>query len=121
MSLDTLLDRDAIVVIGSANSSNARALEKLAQEAGCSAVYRVNSVDELYRLGLGFNWGPVQGGFTQGWRYFRWQQVNTLAPGAGDGNVTQPILGQDVHADAIASVEENKVNTPVTNAWMTGK
>ena len=38
---------DAIVVIGSANSSNTRALEKLAQEAGCSAVYRVNSVDEL--------------------------------------------------------------------------
>jgi len=81
---------------------------------------QVNSVDELYRLGLGFNWGPVQGGFTQGWRYFRWKQVNTLAPGAGDGNVTQPILGQDVHADAIASTEENKVNTPVTNAWITG-
>jgi 4-hydroxy-3-methylbut-2-enyl diphosphate reductase len=38
---------DAIVVIGSANSSNTRALEKLAHEAGCSAVYRVNSVDEL--------------------------------------------------------------------------
>ena len=38
---------DAIVVIGSANSSNTRALEKLAQEAGCSSVYRVNSVDEL--------------------------------------------------------------------------
>lgn len=81
---------------------------------------QVNSVDELYRLGLGFNWGPVQGGFTQGWRYFRWQQVNTLVPGAGDGNVTRPVLGQDVHADAIASVEENKVNTPVTNAWLTG-
>ncbi len=38
---------DAIVVIGSANSSNTRALEKLAIEAGCRSVYRVNSVDEL--------------------------------------------------------------------------
>ena len=38
---------DAIVVIGSANSSNTRALEKLAIEAGCPSVHRVNSVDEL--------------------------------------------------------------------------
>ncbi len=38
---------DAIVVIGSSNSSNTRALEKLAVEAGCPRVYRVNSVEEL--------------------------------------------------------------------------
>ncbi|MBU6316936.1 MAG: 4-hydroxy-3-methylbut-2-enyl diphosphate reductase, partial [Acidobacteria bacterium] len=38
---------DAIVVIGSSNSSNTRALEKLAAEAGCPAVFRVNTVDEL--------------------------------------------------------------------------
>lgn len=38
---------DAIVVIGSANSSNTRALEKLAVEAGCPQVFRVNTVAEL--------------------------------------------------------------------------
>lgn len=38
---------DAIVVIGSANSSNTRALEKLAIEAGCERVLRVNSAAEL--------------------------------------------------------------------------
>jgi 4-hydroxy-3-methylbut-2-enyl diphosphate reductase len=38
---------DAIVVIGSANSSNTRALEKLAGEAGCERVFRVNAADEL--------------------------------------------------------------------------
>ena len=38
---------DAIVVIGSANSSNTRALERLAKEAGCGRVYRVNAADEL--------------------------------------------------------------------------
>ena len=38
---------DAIVVIGSANSSNTRALEKLAIEAGCPRVFRINSGDEL--------------------------------------------------------------------------
>ena len=38
---------DAIVVIGSANSSNTRALEKLAREEGCDRVLRVNSAAEL--------------------------------------------------------------------------
>jgi 4-hydroxy-3-methylbut-2-enyl diphosphate reductase len=38
---------DSVVVIGSANSSNTRALERLARESGARAVYRVNGPDEL--------------------------------------------------------------------------
>jgi 4-hydroxy-3-methylbut-2-en-1-yl diphosphate reductase len=38
---------DAVVVIGSANSSNTRALAKLALESGCARVYRVNGPDEV--------------------------------------------------------------------------
>jgi 4-hydroxy-3-methylbut-2-enyl diphosphate reductase len=38
---------DSIVVIGSANSSNTVALEKLARHEGCEQVYRVNSATEL--------------------------------------------------------------------------
>ncbi len=38
---------DAFVVIGSANSSNTNALAKLATEAGCDRVFRVNGPDEL--------------------------------------------------------------------------
>jgi 4-hydroxy-3-methylbut-2-enyl diphosphate reductase len=38
---------DVIVVIGSANSSNTRALEKLAVQAGAPRVYRVNHAAEL--------------------------------------------------------------------------
>jgi 4-hydroxy-3-methylbut-2-enyl diphosphate reductase len=38
---------DAVVVIGSANSSNTRALEKLAHAAGARRVFRVNHADEL--------------------------------------------------------------------------
>ena len=38
---------DAVVVIGSANSSNTRALEKLARTAGAPRVYRINAADEL--------------------------------------------------------------------------
>jgi 4-hydroxy-3-methylbut-2-enyl diphosphate reductase len=40
---------DAVVVIGSANSSNTRALEKLAHESGCARVFRVNAADEVPR------------------------------------------------------------------------
>ena len=47
-ALMAMADRcDAIVVIGSANSSNTRALEKLAIEAGCGRVCRVNHADEV--------------------------------------------------------------------------
>ena len=38
---------DAVVVIGSANSSNTVALAKLANESGCGRVFRVNNADEL--------------------------------------------------------------------------
>lgn len=38
---------DAIVVIGSANSSNTLALEKLARDVGCPMVLRVNGADEI--------------------------------------------------------------------------
>lgn len=38
---------DAVIVIGSANSSNTRALAKLATESGCDQVFRVNTAAEL--------------------------------------------------------------------------
>jgi 4-hydroxy-3-methylbut-2-enyl diphosphate reductase len=38
---------EAIVVIGSANSSNTKALENLAIDAGCKRVLRINGADEL--------------------------------------------------------------------------
>lgn len=38
---------NTFIVIGSANSSNTRALEQLAIEAGCSEVFRINSAGEL--------------------------------------------------------------------------
>ena len=38
---------DAMVVIGSANSSNTMALARLAAESGCDRVVRVNTADEL--------------------------------------------------------------------------
>ena len=47
-ALEELADRcDTIIVVGSANSSNTRALEKLARERGCTNVFRVNSAREV--------------------------------------------------------------------------
>src|SRR4051794_14468744 len=46
-------EADAIVVIGSANSSNSLALAKVASAAGCPAVLRVDGPDELDRDALG--------------------------------------------------------------------
>jgi 4-hydroxy-3-methylbut-2-enyl diphosphate reductase len=40
-------DADAVVVIGSANSSNTVALADVAARSGCTAVYRVNDASEL--------------------------------------------------------------------------
>ncbi|HEX5265132.1 MAG TPA: 4-hydroxy-3-methylbut-2-enyl diphosphate reductase [Acidimicrobiales bacterium] len=40
-------DADAVVVIGSANSSNTIALEKVARAAGCARVVRVDGPDEV--------------------------------------------------------------------------
>jgi 4-hydroxy-3-methylbut-2-enyl diphosphate reductase len=46
-------DADAVVVIGSANSSNTLALAKVAREAGCDAVFRIDGPNELDLDALG--------------------------------------------------------------------
>ena len=47
-ALTAIVERcDTFVVVGSANSSNTQALEKLALELGCENVYRVNRASEL--------------------------------------------------------------------------
>lgn len=38
---------DSFVIVGSANSSNTRALEKLAKQLGCQQVFRINTAGEL--------------------------------------------------------------------------
>ena len=81
----------------------------------------INSRDEEFRVGLGFDFGMVQGAIVQGWRKYRSAETVSLAPGAGDGNVSVPVLGQDEHADGIARTTNNSTNTPVTSIWVTAK
>ena len=53
-ALRTIAERaDAVVVIGSANSSNTLALERVARETGCPRVQRVNGPEELDLGALG--------------------------------------------------------------------
>ncbi|HJM28759.1 MAG: 4-hydroxy-3-methylbut-2-enyl diphosphate reductase [Acidimicrobiales bacterium] len=44
---------DSVIVIGSANSSNTRALERLAREVGCGKVLRVNHANEVPKTLIG--------------------------------------------------------------------
>ena len=47
-ALKNIIDRcDAFIVVGSANSSNTQALEKISREMGCPEVYRINKASEL--------------------------------------------------------------------------
>jgi len=81
---------------------------------------QIQSIDQLYRVGLGFNYAGIQAGFTQGWRMYDWKDVAALVPGAGGGNNTAPVIGQTLTADSATSTQNNKINTPVTNAWISG-
>ena len=81
----------------------------------------INSKDEEFRVGLGFDFGMVQGAIVQGWRKYRSADTVSLAPGAGGGNVSVPVLGQDEHADGIVRTTSNSTDTPVTSIWVTAK
>jgi hypothetical protein len=77
--------------------------------------------DEEFRIGLAFDLGMFQGNVTQGWRRYRLEDTVTLSPGAGGGNNSFPVLGQDVHADGIARTTENSTDTPTTSVWVSAR
>jgi hypothetical protein len=81
----------------------------------------VRSIDDEYRIGLGFDAGPVQGAVIQGWRRYRLTDSVALSPGAGGGNISFPILGRDITADGIDRTTQSKTNTPTTSVWVTGR
>jgi hypothetical protein len=77
--------------------------------------------DEEFRLGAAFDAGFVNGRFIQGWRRFRETEDLTLAPGAGNGNNSFPLLGVNVTANSINRTTETKTDTPSTLALVTGR
>ena len=98
---------DAVLVIGSANSSNTQSLVDLAAEAGCRRVLRINDADEVP--------GDLSGtiGVTAGAsapEHVVWEVIDRLAPVYGTQEVT--VIDEDEYfppprnlRDLLAAVE----------------
>ncbi|HEX6642398.1 MAG TPA: hypothetical protein VF215_14865, partial [Thermoanaerobaculia bacterium] len=77
--------------------------------------------DRELRVGAGFEFGPVSGQLTQGWRNFRGRETLTLAPGANNGNNPGPVLGHPVNVSELTREERTDVDTPFTTFNITGQ
>ncbi len=74
------------------------------------------SWDEEPRVGFNFGTGPVAINFMQGWRRYHEEETSVLTPGAGAGNGTTPILGQQQTLTSYSRNETTDVNIPITTA-----
>ena len=81
----------------------------------------LRDTDRELRIGAGFELGPVTGQVTQGWRQFRGRESLTLAPGANNGNNTNPILGRPINASGLTREERIDVDTPFTSFFIAGQ
>jgi hypothetical protein len=86
--------------------------------------FRIQSdLDETvteYRVGVGFNLGAWRASVTQGWRDLESDNHYTLAAGEAEGNNSRPVLGQDIVIDAFDRRTSTSVDTPFTNAYVSG-
>lgn len=80
----------------------------------------LDETDNELRIGTGFNFGPVYGRLTQGWRDFSGDERLSLAPGAGGGNSPGSILDQPQTLDSFSRDSSTDVSTPFTNVFVTG-
>lgn len=82
---------------------------------------QLHESDREFRIGTGFDFGFMQGQFTQGWRSFSSDESLTLAPGAGNGNNANPVLGRPVNVSGITSEERTDIDTPFTTFFVTAQ
>jgi len=75
----------------------------------------LRDTDRELRVGASFEFGPVTGQLTQGWRTFRGRETLTLAPGANDGNNPNTVLGRPINVAEITRDERTDVDTPFTS------
>jgi hypothetical protein len=80
----------------------------------------VKDRDHEFRLGTGFNVGPVYGSVTQGWRTLHSNETFSLA-GPTTGNFPDPVLGRVPTATTITRTDRTEVKTPFTNLYATGQ
>ncbi|MBI4915317.1 MAG: hypothetical protein HY825_05665 [Acidobacteria bacterium] len=81
----------------------------------------IDETVEEYRAGLGFNVGGFAGNVTQGWRSIESTEDFALAPGAGGGNNTRPVVGRDVTARDYSRTNSFEGSTPFTTARVAGR
>jgi hypothetical protein len=81
----------------------------------------LRDTDRELRGGLSFTTGRVYGVVTQGWRHFSTRETLTLAPGADNGNNSDPVLGRPITASGITRSDDFGGTTPFTNLYVTGQ
>jgi hypothetical protein len=81
----------------------------------------LRDTDREIRVGAGFEVGPVQGQFTQGWRSFSGRESLTLAPGANNGNNSGPVVGRPITIGELTREERTDADTPFTTLYVTGQ
>jgi hypothetical protein len=82
---------------------------------------QLRDTDREFRVGAGFELGPVTGQITQGWRRFRGNETLTLAPGANNGNNSNPVLGRPIDVSELTRETRTDVDTPFTTFSITGQ
>jgi hypothetical protein len=80
----------------------------------------LRDTEHEYRAGAGFHFTHFYGEVTQGWRRFSGDETLSLI-GPSTGNNTTPILGRDITATSISRHDSTSVDTPFTNAYITGQ
>ena len=80
----------------------------------------LRDTEHEYRVGAGFHFTNFYGEVTQGWRRFSGDETLTLI-GPSTGNNPTPILGRDITATSISRHDSTSVDTPFTNAYITGQ
>jgi hypothetical protein len=81
----------------------------------------LNDTDRELRIGTGFELGSFTGQVTQGWRRFRGNESFKLAPGAGNGNNVDPVLGRPILISDLTRSDHTSVDTPFTTFYIAGQ
>jgi len=81
----------------------------------------LNDTDRELRVGTGFEFGPVHGQVTQGWRRFSGDESLTLFPGANNGNNPGNVSGHPINVGQLTRDERTDVDTPFTSLYLVGQ
>lgn len=81
---------------------------------------KLDETVQEFRAGIGFAAGGFSGQVLQGWRDYDSTEGFSLLPGAGDGNSSRAVLGQDVTLSDYSRTSHAEGNAPMTTAHVAG-